>query len=500
MAAATQRCPNLAIAGSGAPLGLAIVDGLGLTAPSTEGPALSRRRLDALATRELPFEWVHMGTSLCTVATLESVIRQHPTIAPPRSGHVGNWTDIADGRSGAIDYNKIICQQTALGVPLIYEFTMTEDEGLQNGDSIYLPGSYVCGGRRDILPLYSWNGSDFMLRDRATPRLLPFVLTPDHGRLASLVAYHQLRNANLSDYRFRSQAGLILENESRLRDILLSLIASAFRQPEPGKALGLVFDRIAWCDGSVRRASWSVQGAACQSGTAAFADARALVEAALLSFVAATEPDTVVAEISRFERPMPLCSSPLVSLLLAVFNSHFQPGHVPAAHELLPFNVHMHWGAIGMAGYPPRRSGHFADHARYSRKLYQTVMGEFHDLAPIYFVLLPAAIYLLWPQEHCPNDVELVAALIREVRLTTDPLVEKTNILPDEVGRVVQRWLERERHNLSEYFLNRFVSRRSVFNDIELPPPGQSIRPPGFDDLTLRQASMLIGALFDHAA
>jgi hypothetical protein len=90
--------------------------------------------------------------------------------------------------------------------------------------------------------------------------------------------------------------------------------------------------------------------------------------------------------------------------------------------------------------------------------------------------------------------------LIREVRLTTDPLVEKTNILPDEVGRVVQRWLERERHNLSEYFLNRFVSRRSVFNDIELPPPGQSIRPPGFDDLTLRQASMLIGALFDHAA
>jgi hypothetical protein len=492
--------PNISHSSTDAPLSMVILEGLGLTSESAEGLSLRRRRIDELASRQLPFDWVHMGTSLCTVAALERVILEHPMISTPRSGHVGNWTDIADGRAGAIDYNKIICEQTALGVPLIYEFTMTEDEALKLGDSIYLPGSYVRGGRREALPLYSWGGSDFVIRDRTVPRLSPFVLTPDQGQLISLVEFHRRRCANLPSYHFRSQAGLILQNEVCLREVLRSLVMNAYRQPNPGKALGLVFDRIASCDGSVRRASWTVHGNACYCDTDEFADTETLLDCAVLPFVAASEPDRVTTEISHFARPMPLCSSPLIGMLLAIFDSHVSDRQIVGRNHRDPVNVHPHWGAIGMAGYPPRRSGHFADHARYSRKLYQTVIREFQEFRPVYFVLLPAAIYLLWPQEHYLRDVELVANLIHDVRRKTDALLEKTNILYEEVSRVVLHWLKEVRSSLSAYFINRFVLRRSVFNDIILPPPGRCIRPDGFDNLTLRQASMMIGALFQHAA
>jgi Family of unknown function (DUF6025) len=491
---------NISLSSPSAAPSMSIIEGLGLTLRSVEGVPLPQRRIDELASRQLPFDWIHMGTSLCTVATLERVILEQPTIIPPRSGHIGNWTDIADGRAGAIDYNKVICEQTALGVPLIYEFTMTEDEALKLGDTIYLPGSYVRGGRREILPLYSWGGSDFIVRDRAIPRLVPFVLTPDQGQLISLVEFHRRRCSNLSSYDFQSQAGLIRKNETLLREVLRSLIVNANRQADPGKALGLVFDRVASCDGSVRRASWSVHATSYHCDADAFGDANTLLDCALLPFVAASEPDQVADDISHFARAMPLCSSPLISLLLAIFNSHVSDPKLAGPHHSAPFNIHPHWGAIGMAGYPPRRSGHFADHVRYGRKLYQTIIRDFQAFSPVYFVLLPAAIYLLWPQEHFARDVELVANLINDVRRKTDTLLEKTNILYAEISLVVQQWLQEVRGSLSAYFVNRFASQRSVFNDIHLPPPGQCLRPAGFNDLTLRQASMMVGALFEHVA
>lgn len=98
---------------------------------------------EALTERGGVFAPVHLGTRDVRVGTLLDAVHAEPGLLPPRSGHLGNWEDIALGRSGPMDFNTAVCGG-GHGFPLIYGFTQTEAEET-GGDDVYLPGSLVEG-------------------------------------------------------------------------------------------------------------------------------------------------------------------------------------------------------------------------------------------------------------------------------------------------------------------------------------------------------------------
>lgn len=468
---------------------------LGLTTPTPQGMKVNPKTLAGFEKRTVAFDWVHMGTTACTAGQLARTIHSLPFL-PPRSGHLGNWQEIAAGRAGALDYNSIICKEERVGFPLIYDFNMTENADLTEGDGIYLPGSVVSAGQRKILPLYTWKDGAFHLTPRHQSYLSPFVLTEKEGGLIPLITFHRQQFSRLPGYHFQSQAQIILSHEPLFRDILNVLINEALRTPYPARALNLTIDRLVDISGKSVRAEWTISGQSFRSGAHQFAEGKSLIEAVILPLRAAAAPHLFMDNPSFFDQPMALCSLPLISLMLALMKPSFSIAR-GESHPL--FNFHMHWGAIGMAGYPPKKHGHFSSHVRYSRPLYQTVIRHFPNIPPVFFALLPAAIYLLWPHEHYAADQELIEDLLHQIAQETNGMIAKPNLLIAKINRIAGDWLERHIRNLSPYFLNRFSAQRSVFNPIALPPIGRSLKPNGFEELTLTQLSMLVGALMEKA-
>src|SRR5688572_21896525 len=95
---------------------LEIVEELGLS---------NRIDVEALAARRCSYDSIHFGLHHVPIGSLITLIQDEPFLRPPRTAHIGNWEDIAKGRAGAMDFNKVICKWN-LGYPLIYPFTKTE--------------------------------------------------------------------------------------------------------------------------------------------------------------------------------------------------------------------------------------------------------------------------------------------------------------------------------------------------------------------------------------
>ncbi|MEU6942581.1 DUF6025 family protein, partial [Streptomyces rubiginosohelvolus] len=128
---------------------------------------------DALASGTKTFVPVHVGTHDLPVGTLLDALAKDPSLLPPRTGHLGNWEDIAAGRAGPMDFNTAVCGD-GHGYPLIYGFTRTEAD-TAGGDEAYQPGCLIDQGKRHVLPLHTWDGSRFVRRDRSAPLFCPLV-------------------------------------------------------------------------------------------------------------------------------------------------------------------------------------------------------------------------------------------------------------------------------------------------------------------------------------
>ena len=472
-----------------------IAQKFGLMERGVNGIKITPKILNDFQHRKLAFDWVHMGTTACKAGDIATIIRETIWFLPPRSGHAGNWADIAAGCAGAVDYNKILCADEKLAYPLIYDLNMTENDDLTEGDTIYLPGSYVKNGQRLLLPLYCWQGGNFVRADRRYSYLSPFVLIEYDHELMPLLSFHRQSYNHLREYHFKSQAAVIIRAKDLFQNILLALIKQAINNREPEHFLQLIFDRIVDVSGITRRIHWHVSQGTYWAGDVSFSSPTELVMAATLPWLAADNPWLLIKQPDFFSRPMLLCSLPLISLMLAVCNTH-----LTKTNEQVDgfFNLHAHWGAIGMAGYPPRKHGYFANQVRYARPIYQTVIRDFPEIRPVFFLLIPSAIYLLWPHQHYPNDYELVTSLLKETHDQTMPYLNKPNILGDKIDKITSDWLEKNIKTISPYFIRRFQVQRSVFNAIELPKTGRSIKPEYFDQLSLSQLSMLVGSITER--
>jgi hypothetical protein len=457
---------------------------------------LTPDRLDELARRTCAFDWVHMGQTDLEIGRLLSIIESDARLLPPRSGHMGNWDDIAHGRAGAMDFNRAIAGR-GLGYALIYCFNQTEDATLQSGDWVYLPGSLLDQSRRTALPLFTWDGARFVQRTREQPLFTPFVLSEVEGRLVPITRIHWRRMQRFDAFRFRLEAAVILEHEPLVRAILHTLLEEAATQRNARRAFQDLLSHQVSLDGRMGRDTVERHGVGYRMGDACYASTAELVDATLLPFLAAADPEVFFARIAELPRCMPIMSNLLVGMLSGMLGTHYPGCAIDRATMTRPFNPHVHWGARDMAGYPPRRKGYFAEKStiRSARQICQTIVDRFESVDPLLVILLPAAIFMLCPTSAHPRDAEQVAELIASVRRATGEPDDRPERMMERTDQMVRKWLADARDTLSDYFLERFHTRRGVLHAGALPADSEPVEPEGFRALTLRQACMMVGAL-----
>jgi hypothetical protein len=450
-----------------------ILDGLGL---------VKAARVDELADQSQSFMPINVSMHDLRIGTLLDLVHREDGLLPPRTGHLGNWGDIALGRSGPMDFNTAVCGP-GHGYPLVYGFNRTEAE-IEGGDDVYLPGSLVDEGERTLLPLFTWDGSGFVRRDRSRPLFCPVVQTELDGQLVPLIDVHWQRVMDIPGYRFEQWAAGLVDNYELMVELLCVLFEDARCQPNPGRGLIELISHSARLDGEVSRCEMSLDGDGYLLDGHRFDSTRALAEAVMLPLRALTEPKWFFEHIAELPPVLPVISLLLTNVLFAVLGVH-RPDETGVPDEG-PFITHLHWGARAMAGCPPRRNGYFARRSRVRpmRTITAPLVKHFPQIKPICFVLLPAPVFMLCPPSTSPQDVARMDRLVRSVLAATPDAAYDTALA--ELGSYGTEF--------SDYLNGRFDDGSGVLRDGRLREPAVPVEPAGFRDLTFRQASAMVAA------
>ncbi|HEY0062235.1 MAG TPA: DUF6025 family protein [Telluria sp.] len=474
---------------------LALLEALDLIGDGRPGEKISHARIEDFARRRCAFDWLHLGHTDLAVGRLLDVVAAHPHLLPPRSGHMGNWEAIASGRAGAMDFNR--CAATGgRGYPLVYAFNQTEDSTLSQGDCVYLPGSLIEDGRRIELALHTWDGNQFVLRDRSEALFTPFVRARDQGQdqLEALTRIHARRMRGLTQFRFGLEPEMLMRDEPTLRAVLATLIDDAAAQPNARIALQELFGRQAGLDGIVTRQDMFRQDAIYSMNGTAYGTLEQTVEAAILPLLAVSAPERFDAMITSLPPHIPVVATPLIQMLCGLFSTHYPDSPIDRASMTQPFNPHFHWGARDMAGYPPVHNGYFArsSRAKSATKICGAVLRNFKGIDPLLFILMPVTIFMLCPTSAHEGDHALLADLIARVRRHSAAGQAPAMAA---VQALVNDWLADVQGRISPYFIARFERRSGVLHKAVPPAYSEPFEPAGFHEMTLRQACMTVGAL-----
>lgn len=437
---------------------------------------------EALAAGTKTFVPVHVGTHDVPIGTVLDALDADPTLLPPRTGHLGNWEDIAAGRSGPMDFNTAICGG-GWGYPLIYGFTRTEAE-TEGGDEAYQPGSLIDQGKRHTLPLYTWDGTGFVRRDRSKALFCPLVQAEVDGQLVPLVDLHWQRMIALPDrYRFKQWAAPLTDNAPLVTDMLTLLLEQAAAQGR-NQAFAELISQAVRLDGEVARCDLRPDGTGYLLDGHHYPSARALAETVMLAVRALVQPAEFFARLPELPPVLPVMSLQLTNVLFALLDTHHPDA--PAGAPESPFITHLHWGARAMAGCPPRRGGYLSRRStvRSLRALTDPLVRHFDEASPMAFVLLPAQAFMLCPPSTSPQDAEVLAELFRSVRAAG----------PEASYDTTLTWLDGNRDRLSDYLRGRFRTGSGVPTDGTLRDPAVPVQPEGFRGLTFRQACGAVAA------
>lgn len=443
-----------------------------------------------LGTSEHFFTFLNLGTLEIPIHNTLHGIQNIPSLSVPRTGHLGSWQEIAAGRAGGVNYDKIICKDNRFGYPLIYDLNFTEDSSLKFGDSAYLPGSYISNGTRNELPLYTWNGSAFTKSDRSEPLFSPFVLTPFGDELISLVQFHRHHFSKIHDYQFRFISNLIEDNKLFVRKLLIALIEEAYNEANPESSIRELFDYSVSLDGKLGPAPIALEDGTFTINGYVFKNPEALADASLLPILVASSG--AVELITQFPTSLPLLSSALIVLLLAFLSSDYP--NTSISLKDYP-GVHLHWGALRMAGFPPEKKGYFAKNINNYRKLFNKITAACPEMSSLFYILFPCSIFLLWPNNTFSADIEYIVELIKKIHIVSDHLIYKPNIAKEIIYACVFEWYQSRHQHLSQYFKNRFSPNVSILNKEKMLNVSDHIEPTGFRELSWMQACLTVGAL-----
>ena len=425
---------------------------------------------------------VHLGQGKVTIGKALNIIRFDESLTPPRTGHLGNWSDIAATRAGPMDFNSTICGQ-GHGYPLIYEFTRTEAT-TPGGDEAYAPGSIIDQGQRLELPIYTWDGKNFVQRGRDAPLFCALVQVKHQGLVQPLAIVQAQRMMSQAPYAFASWAGILLRNRALVVELLTQLIQQASGQGR-SQAFDEIISHAVALDGTVERGALSAEGNGFRLAEVFFPNAAGVAEAALDLVSAMVEPEAFFERIGSVSSRLPVISLQCANALFAILSTHRYSGERGPILES-PYRVHLHWGARAMAGAPPLRSGYLIRPTaqRSLRALVDPLLDKYPQVQPTVIAILPASIFMLCPTSRHPADAELLTELFTS---TAGQGAGKT-------GQIAKSWFAKEGQQLSPYFRARFVTGAGVPRSGASMPQAHSVEPQGFRNLGIAEACAIAAA------
>ncbi len=434
-----------------------------------------------------PFTWVNMATLDVPMGPTLNAIKESGVANPPRSGHLGGtWSRIAQGAGGSVSLNQVV-RQEGVGYPLILDINQTPTTDGKSGDTLYYPGSIFTPEGETDLPFYTVDGQAV---DRSQPRWTPLVMTPVDGELVPLTTVHRqdMQSNGVTDAKFVSD--VMVERETDVRMMFDQMLSRAEMEDDLGAQqhlLTLISNRAVTRDGLVEDRRLMLGRDGYRVGGKTFSR-NELVDQLLLPFQVASNPEILkTADITE----MPHVSKEMLIVLMAALNTDFYNGR----ESMTPVNPHLHWGAFQMAGAPPMQDGYFSGSASGVKTLMQVLRADLADqIPPVYYVLMPAAPFTLWASEGDPAGQEMMAHLVSRVHEETDHLKGKPDPMKQGVARAVSGWMDDMGAELPPYLRSRFSSYDTPRTKASPPTPAM-VKPPGYDELTFRQASMLVGTL-----
>lgn len=440
------------------------------------------------------FSWLNLSVSDISVRRLVDAVREHVGRVP-RSGHLGNWGDPESAHSGSLDYNFVLCGQLAVGSPLIFDLNQTEQADLDGGDTIYLPGSDVAGGRRTPLDLYAFDGKTFSTASAAVPRFVPYVQTRDaDGALIPLTAFHRRRLARLDRWQPEYQSSALLSDKDKARQILEVMVSRILRSDRAARLWETLSDRTVRKDGLVQRRRSFADKGWIQIGEERYTSASSVAERLLQPLEMASGID-LQNRLESAPSELPLLSNHATYGLLVLC----RPDAGLFTGQPSSIAVHVQWGAIGLAGVPPVQKSYFEDNRKRVRSLFDLLGEESKFGSRGLFIVLPGPPFTLFPRADMPSDAAIVNDLASAVRSAfqrhktsaADLLASSASLISRIVG-------DPARPRLSEYFSMRFRRFRSqLHGQGALPVAGVTLCD-GVQELSLTEASLLTGVLWKH--
>ncbi|MFI9273182.1 DUF6025 family protein [Kitasatospora sp. NPDC052896] len=468
-------------------IGHALADAIGTGSGGRE----LRQALARLESGGRQLDWIHLGKCDIAMRDLIAIVRDSG-LTPPRTGHLGDWSDIDAGRSGLLDYNRTICGVLGVGSPLLFDTTSTETTALDAGDTIYLPGSVVDRGVAHQLPLLVHTADGLRSADRTKSWFSPFVMVDADGDRKLLSQYHRERNARLGlapDY----VSSRMVAGADRLRTLLDTALLATEGNSRGKVLLGSLFAGLVGTDGAPRDGEVLFDGPGYRVG-AELLTRQELVERLLLPFVVINDEQ---ARQRHLDGPTPTVVPMLSNLFLTMLMAQLRTHVADPTVAVDGIDAHLHWGAIGMAGFPPRKRGYFegGEYPRRLRPFFDHAAAHAGTAATL-FIVAPSVVFTLLPRRSQGTDVELVAQLCGQVR---DATKEVTNAdrAAEAVQRVVEDWYARHGEELSHFYRSQFNGKRTISGQTPPPTDPEVVVGEEFLDLTCRQASLIVGAMQD---
>jgi len=451
--------------------------------------------IDDYASRKVVFDWFHTGKLSMTVGDMCELIGGLG-IKPPRTGHLGNWQEIAAGRACALDHNGTVCGKK-LGFPLITDFNQTENSAMDSGDTVYLPGSIVNQEKREELKIFTWNGNQIVERSRNGSYFVPFVFTPIEGTLMPLTLIQRNNCRDIRETKFISS--LVVENKDIFKEAMRRIIDCILTEKNCPIRLSDLVDRVVFTDGSLSKVELSYSGGCFKINNESYKNFDSLFDAILLPFQIAHDPRCLTEHIQDIPQFMPFLSLPFSCVLDYVFNNYVPQCSWSAGKGTDLFNVYFEWGAFGSAGYPPRSKGYYKQKVRLIKNIYRLVTRAIPEIKPLLYILLPSTIFNLLPNSAYSSDIYCITELFEKVsgEMATLKKGVDSELVMKKIEQTVKQWFEQSKNHLSQYYVGRFAKNRCVYHQTQYHEHGQFVDIPQFDKLTLQHACMILGALHE---